>query len=150
DLRTRCINEAIANKPSDMLITMHICRGNFRSTYITSGGYDKISDAIFTELNVDGLFLEYDDERSGDFEPLKHFKGQDLTIVLGMTKSNYTEYEYVQEVKKSIEASSQYVNLDNLAIIPQCGYASTEEENVLTQDEQWNKLRHVVEIDTSI
>src|SRR5699024_2283177 len=93
DLRTRCINEAIANKPSDMLITMHICRGNFRSTYITSGGHDKICDAIFTELNVDGLFLEYDDERSGDFEPLKHFKGQDLTIVLGLITSKFPELE---------------------------------------------------------
>ena len=150
DLRTRCINEAIANKPSDMLITMHICRGNFRSTYITSGGYDKISDAIFTELNVDGLFLEYDDERSGDFGPLKHFKGQDLTIVLGLITSKFPELEDVHEVKKRIEAASQYVNLDNLAISPQCGFASTEEGNVLTQEEQWNKLRHVVEIAKSV
>src|SRR5699024_3329296 len=132
------------------LITMHICRGNFRSTYITSGGYDKISDAIFTELNVDGLFLEYDDERSGDFEPLKHFKRHDLTIVLGLITSKFPELENVQEVKKMIEASSQYVKLDNLTSSSQCGFASTEEGNVLTQEEQWNKLRHVVEIAKSV
>src|SRR5699024_6928784 len=99
-----------------MLITMTNGRGYFRAPNITSGVYDKISDAIFTELNVDGLFLEYDDERSGDFEPLKHFKGQDLTIVLGLITSKFPELEDVQEVKKRIEAASQYVNLDNLAI----------------------------------
>src|SRR5699024_10881414 len=126
DLRTRCINEAIANKPSDMLITMHICRGSLRSTYITRGGYDKICDAIFTELNIDRLFLDYYDEHSGDFEPLKHFKGKDITIDLGLITSKLPEVENVQEVKKRIEPASQYLNLDNLAISPQCGFASTE------------------------
>lgn len=145
-LRTRCVNEAIANKPDDMLITMHICRGNFRSTYITSGGYDKISDAIFANLNVDGLFLEYDDERSGDFEPLKSFKRDDLTIVLGLITSKFPKLEDPDAVRARIEAASEHVKLSNLALSPQCGFASTEEGNILTQEEQWNKLRHVVDI----
>ena len=150
DVRTRCINEAIANKPEDMLITMHICRGNFRSTYITSGGYDDISDAIFSELNVDALFLEYDDERSGDFAPLAQLKRENLTIVLGLITSKFPELEEPEEVKKRIEAASEYVGIKQLALSPQCGFASTEEGNVLTQEDQWKKLRHVVEIAESV
>src|SRR5699024_4719826 len=115
-----------------------------RSTYITSGGYDKISDAIFTELNVDGLFLEYDDERSGDFEPLKHFKGQDLTIVLGLITSKFPELEDVQEVKNRIEVASQYVNLNKIAIRKKGETASREEGKDPTEAEQENKPRHVV------
>src|SRR5699024_7248543 len=99
---------------------------------------------------VDGLFLEYDDERSGDFEPLKHFKGQVLTIVLGLITSKFPELEDVQEVKKRIEAASQYVNVDNIVISRQCGFASTEERKVQTQEEQCNKLLHVIKIAKSV
>ena len=146
DTRVRCINEAIKDKPDDMLITMHICRGNFRSTYITSGGYDKISDAIFARLQVDGLFLEYDDERSGDFEPLKAFNRNNLTVVLGLITSKFPELEDSKKVKERMKEASRYVNMDNLAISPQCGFASTEEGNILTQEDQWNKLKFVVNL----
>ena len=139
------INEAVAERPSDMKITMHICRGNFRSTYITSGGYDKISDAIFANLNVDGLFLEYDDNRSGDFEPLKSFK-DGKTVVLGLVTSKFPELEDPEKIKARIKEASESIPLENLALSPQCGFASTEEGNVLTEEDQWNKIKHIVKI----
>lgn len=148
--RVNCLNDSIAKKPEDMLITMHICRGNFRSTYITSGGYDNISDAIFANLNVDGLFLEYDDNRSGDFEPLKSFKRNDKTVVLGLVTSKYPELEDPETIKARITEASQSIPLENLALSPQCGFASTEEGNVLTEDDQWNKIKHIVEIAESV
>lgn len=144
--RVSCLNDAIAKKPEDMLITMHICRGNFRSTYITSGGYDNISDAIFANLHVDGLFLEYDDNRSGDFEPLKNFTRSDQTVVLGLVTSKFPELENPENIKERIQKASQFIPLENLSLSPQCGFASTEEGNELTEDEQWNKIRHVVQI----
>ena len=143
--RVRCLNEAISKKPEDLLITMHICRGNFRSTYITSGGYDKISDAIFANLNVDGLFLEYDDNRSGDFEPLKSFKDH-KTVVLGLVTSKFPELEDPEKIKARIQEASESIPLENLALSPQCGFASTEEGNVLTEEDQWNKIKHIVKI----
>lgn len=148
--RVRALNESIANKPADMTITMHICRGNFRSTYITSGGYDHISDAIFADLHVDGLFLEYDDKRSGDFEPLKSFKRDDQTVVLGLITSKFPELEDPENIKARIKEASQYIPLENLALSPQCGFASTEEGNILTEEEQWNKIKHVINIAESV
>ncbi|MDP4104200.1 MAG: 5-methyltetrahydropteroyltriglutamate--homocysteine S-methyltransferase [Bacillota bacterium] len=145
ETRVRCLNEAISKKPADLLITMHICRGNFRSTYITSGGYDKISDAIFANLNVDGLFLEYDDNRSGDFEPLKSFK-DGKTVVLGLVTSKFPELEDPDKIKARIKEASESIPLENLALSPQCGFASTEEGNVLTEEDQWNKIKHIVKI----
>jgi 5-methyltetrahydropteroyltriglutamate--homocysteine methyltransferase len=148
--RVACINDVIADKPDDLLITMHICRGNFKSTYITSGGYDHISDAIFAELNVDGLFLEYDDQRSGDFEPLKSFNRPDLTVVLGLITSKLPELENADTIKARINEASESIPLENLALSPQCGFASTEEGNILTQEDQWNKIKHVVNLATSV
>ncbi|MBS4172716.1 5-methyltetrahydropteroyltriglutamate--homocysteine S-methyltransferase [Bacillus sp. FJAT-49736] len=148
--RVNCLNEAISKRPADMLITMHICRGNFRSTYITSGGYDVISDAIFADLHVDGLFLEYDDNRSGDFEPLKSFKRDDLTVVLGLITSKFPELENPDRVKDRIQEASQYIPLENLALSPQCGFASTEEGNKLTEEDQWNKIKHVIDIANNV
>ena len=148
--RVRCLNEAISKKPEDMLITMHICRGNFRSTYIASGGYDQISDAIFDELNVDGLFLEYDDQRSGDFEPLKSFKRDDKIVVLGLITSKFPELENPDSIKERIKEASQYIPLENLALSPQCGFSSTEEGNVLTEEDQWNKIKHMITIAESV
>ncbi|MDX8045294.1 5-methyltetrahydropteroyltriglutamate--homocysteine S-methyltransferase [Gracilibacillus sp. S3-1-1] len=144
--RVQCLNEAIAKKPSDMLITMHICRGNFRSTYITSGGYNHISDAIFAKLKVDGLFLEYDDDRSGDFTPLEGFTRDNQTVVLGLLTSKFPDLEDPEKIKARIKEASQSIPLANLALSPQCGFASTEEGNKLTEEEQWNKIRHLVEI----
>ncbi|YCA45101.1 5-methyltetrahydropteroyltriglutamate--homocysteine S-methyltransferase [Bacillus sp. JZ8] len=146
DTRVSCLNDAISKKPEDMLITMHICRGNFRSTYITSGGYDNISDAIFANLNVDGLFLEYDDNRSGDFEPLKNFTRDDQTVVLGLITSKFAKLEDSETIKERIQEASQYIPLENLSLSPQCGFASTEEGNELTEEEQWNKISHVIKI----
>jgi methionine synthase II (cobalamin-independent) len=146
DTRVSCLNDAISKKPEDMLITMHICRGNFRSTYITSGGYDNISDAIFANLKVDGLFLEYDDNRSGDFEPLKNFTRNDQTVVLGLITSKFAKLEDPETIKERIQGASQYIPLENLSLSPQCGFASTEEGNELTEEEQWNKISHVIKI----
>ena len=128
-------------KPEDMLITMHICRGNFRSTYITSGGYDQYLMPYLLNLNVDGLFLEYDDQRSGDFEPLKSFKRDDQTVVLGLITSKFPELEDPDSIKDRIKEASQYIPLENLALSPQCGFSSTEEGNILTEEEQWNKIK---------
>ncbi|KAB7704715.1 hypothetical protein F9802_16175 [Bacillus aerolatus] len=139
-------NESIANKPEDMVITMHICRGNFKSTYTASGGYDSVSEVIFGGLDVDGLFLEFDDERSGGFEPLKHVNREDLQIVLGLITSKFGELEKPENIQARIEEASQYVSLDQLCLSPQCGFASTEEGNLLTEEQQGEKVHHVVKI----
>ncbi|WP_144554893.1 5-methyltetrahydropteroyltriglutamate--homocysteine S-methyltransferase [Bacillus sp. X1(2014)] len=145
-LFTRAINESIANKPEDMVITMHICRGNFKSTYTASGGYDNASEYIFGELKVDGLFLEFDDERSGGFAPLQHVNRKDLQIVLGLITSKFGELEDPELIKARIEEAAKYVDLDQLCLSPQCGFSSTEEGNLLTEEQQWDKVRHVISI----
>lgn len=142
----KTINEAVADKPDDMTITMHICRGNFRSTHAASGGYDAASKTIFSELHLDGLFLEYDDERSGGFEPLAHVDRKDLSIVLGLITSKFGELEDKEEVKARIEEAAKYVPLEQLCLSPQCGFASTEEGNILTEEDQWAKIKHVLQI----
>lgn len=140
------LNESIKNKPEDMLITMHICRGNFRSTYFGSGGYEAAAETIFGRLKVDGLFLEYDDERSGGFNPLKYVTRSDLFIVLGLITSKSPELEPKEYIKSRIQEATKHIPLEQLRLSPQCGFASTEEGNILTEQEQWNKLKHVVEI----
>ncbi|KQL37086.1 5-methyltetrahydropteroyltriglutamate--homocysteine S-methyltransferase [Psychrobacillus sp. FJAT-21963] len=145
-LSARAINESIAKRPDDMLVTMHICRGNFRSTYITSGSYELVSETIFGGLNVDGLFLEFDDERSGSFEPLRHVNRSDLYIVLGLITSKHGALEDSDQIKARIAEATKYVPLEQLCLSPQCGFSSTEEGNILTEEEQWEKIRHVVQI----
>ncbi|UOQ43310.1 5-methyltetrahydropteroyltriglutamate--homocysteine S-methyltransferase [Halobacillus salinarum] len=145
-LFVRAVNDSIAKRPDDMVITMHICRGNFRSTYMTSGDYEAVASAIFGQLNVNGLFLEFDDERSGGFEPLRHVNRDDLFIVLGLITSKTGELENKDRIKQRIEEAASYVPYEQLCLSPQCGFASTEEGNVLTEEEQWAKIRHVVEI----
>ena len=142
----KTINQAVADRPSDMRITMHICRGNFRSTWITSGGYEPVAQTLFQGLNIDGFFLEYDTDRAGGFEPLRFVQRPDLQIVLGLITSKHGALEDANEVKHRIEEATRYVPLEQLCLSPQCGFASTEEGNLLTEDEQWAKLRHVVEI----
>jgi 5-methyltetrahydropteroyltriglutamate--homocysteine methyltransferase len=146
ELSARVINESIANKPEDMIITMHICRGNFKSTFTGSGGYENVSDIIFGGLNVDGLFLEFDDERSGGFEPLRHVNRPDLKIVLGLITSKFGDLENPDNIKARIKEATQYVSLDQLCLSPQCGFASTEEGNLLTEEQQWEKVSHVINI----
>ncbi|WEG11810.1 5-methyltetrahydropteroyltriglutamate--homocysteine S-methyltransferase [Pullulanibacillus sp. KACC 23026] len=145
-LYAKAINDAIAKKPDDMVITMHICRGNFQSTFMSSGGYEGASETIFSELNVDGLFLEFDDERSGGFEPLRFVNRPSLQVVLGLITSKFGELENPDDIKRRIEAASKYVGLDQLCLSPQCGFASTEEGNRLTEEQQWAKLSHVINI----
>jgi len=144
------LNKAVADRPADLKITMHICRGNFRSTWISSGGYEPIAEQLFGHLNIDGFFLEYDNDRSGGFEPLRFVNRPDLSIVLGLVTSKFGELEDKDVIKKRIEEAAQYVDLNQLALSPQCGFASTEEGNLLTEEQQWAKLQHVVEISKDV
>lgn len=145
-LCARAVNESIANKPQDLLVTMHICRGNFKSTHMSSGGYGALSEIIFGGLDVDGLFLEFDDERSGGFEPLRYVNRPDLTVVLGLITSKFGDLEDADLIKERIAEAAAYIPLEQLSLSPQCGFASTEEGNLLTEEQQWEKVRHVVEI----
>lgn len=142
----RMINESIACKPKDLVVTMHICRGNYKSNYFASGGYDYASEAIFGGLKVDGLFLEFDDERSGSFEALKYVNRKDLKIVLGLLTSKTGELEDKEKIKARIAEAAAYVPLEQLCLSPQCGFSSTEEGNILTEEQQWRKLRLAKEI----
>jgi len=145
-LYAKTINEAVSNRPEDMSITMHICRGNFRSTWVSSGGYEPVAETLFAGLNIDGFFLEYDSDRAGGFEPLRFVSRKDLNIVLGLITSKHGELENPDDIKRRIDEASRYVDLNQLCLSPQCGFASTEEGNLLTEEQQWAKLRHVVEI----
>jgi 5-methyltetrahydropteroyltriglutamate--homocysteine methyltransferase len=139
------INRAIDARPSDMVVSMHLCRGNFRSMHIASGGYDPVAEVLFNGINVDAYFMEYDDERSGSFAPLR-FLPKGKTVVLGLVTSKRGELETKDLLKRRIEAAAKHAPLDQLAISPQCGFASTEEGNTLTVEEQWAKLRLCVEV----
>lgn len=138
-------NLALENKPADMVITSHICRGNYHSTYFTSGPYDGVADYVFARENVDALFLEYDDERSGGFEPLAKVSA-DKKVVLGLITSKTPELEDKEAVIARILEAAKYIPLDRLYLSPQCGFASCEVGNKLTEEQQWAKLRLVKEI----
>jgi 5-methyltetrahydropteroyltriglutamate--homocysteine methyltransferase len=141
----RLINAALANKPAGMTVCTHLCRGNFRSSWVASGGYDYVADALFNQLDVDGYFLEYDDERSGGFEPLR-FVPKGKTIVLGLITSKRPTLETKDEIRRRIDEASKYLSLDQMCLSPQCGFSSTVEGNALTIDEEIAKLRLVTEI----
>jgi 5-methyltetrahydropteroyltriglutamate--homocysteine methyltransferase len=121
-----------------------MCRGNFRSSWVAEGGYDFVAEALFNELQVDGFFMEWDDERSGGFEPLR-FVPKGKVVVLGLVTTKRGELESKDELKRRIEEASQYVDVDQLALSPQCGFSSTVEGNAISYDQQWAKLRLVVE-----
>jgi len=140
----KVINAALANKPAGMSICTHLCRGNFRSSWAASGGYDHVAEALFGELKVDGYFLEYDDARSGTFEPLR-FVPKRKKIVLGLVTSKKGDLEKKDDLKRRIDQASKYVPLDQLCLSPQCGFSSTYEGNALTMDQQFAKLRLIVE-----
>ncbi len=142
----RLTNAALEGKPTDMSITMHSCRGNFRSTFIASGGYDFVAEQLLGNTNLDGYFLEYDNERAGGFEPLQFFPNGNKQLVLGLVTSKAGKLENKDDIKRRIDEATKYVALDQLCLSPQCGFASTEEGNVLSEKEQWAKLRLVVEI----
>ena len=140
----RHINEALADRPSDLTVTTHMCRGNFRSSWVAEGGYDFVAEALFGGLEVDGFFLEYDDARAGGFEPLR-FVPPGKMVVLGLVTTKRGELERKDALKRRIEEASQFVEVDQLCLSPQCGFSSTVEGNVLSYDEQVAKLRLIVE-----
>jgi 5-methyltetrahydropteroyltriglutamate--homocysteine methyltransferase len=139
------INEALAGRPGDMAITTHMCRGNFRSSWVAEGGYDFVAEALFNELGVDGFFMEWDDARSGGFEPLR-FVPPGKVVVLGLVTTKRGELEPRELLLRRIEEAARYVDVDQLCLSPQCGFSSTVEGNALTQDEQFAKLRLVVDV----
>ena len=138
-------NLALEGRPADMVITSHICRGNYHSTYFTSGPYDSVADYVFAKENVDALLLEYDDERSGGFAPLAKVS-EDKKVVLGLITTKTPELEDKQKVIERIHEAARYIPLDRLYLSPQCGFASCEIGNKLTEEEQWNKIKLVKEI----
>ena len=142
------INDAIADRPADMMITMHICRGNFRSTWFSSGGYELVAEILFGHCKVDGFFLEYDNDRSGDFKPLRFI--QDQQVILGLVTSKSGELEDKATIIERIKEAAQYVDINQLGLSPQCGFASTEEGNILTEAQQWEKLNFIREISEEV
>jgi len=143
------INVAISDIPPDMTVTMHLCRGNYKSTFMGSGGYDAMQEVLFDRIKVHGYFMEYDTERAGGFEPLKRLpKGR--LAVLGLVTSKSGTLEKKDAIKRRIEEASKFADLDQLCLSPQCGFASTEEGNVLAEDEQWAKLRVICEIASEV
>jgi 5-methyltetrahydropteroyltriglutamate--homocysteine methyltransferase len=144
-INIRLINQALADKPAGMTVCTHMCRGNFRSSWVAEGGYDHVAEALFGELAVDGFFLEYDDARSGGFEPLRFVPKGNKRVVLGLVTSKRAALESKDELKRRIDEAAKYVPLEQLRLSPQCGFSSTVEGNALTRDEQIAKLRLVVE-----
>jgi len=142
----RVINQALEGKPADMVVTTHVCRGNFRSTWISEGGYEPIAEIMLGQLNYDGYFLEYDTERAGGFEPLRFLPKGNKTVVLGLITTKSGSLEKKADVKRRIDEATKFAALDQLCLSPQCGFASTEEGNALAEEEQWAKLRMVVEL----
>ncbi len=145
----RQVNNAVSARPAGMAVTTHMCRGNFRSSWAAEGGYDFVAEALFSELNVDGFFLEYDDERSGGFEPLR-FVPKGKMVVLGLVTTKRGQLEDPDALKRRIDEASRYVPLDQLCLSPQCGFSSTVEGNVLTQQEQAAKLRLIVQVASEV
>jgi 5-methyltetrahydropteroyltriglutamate--homocysteine methyltransferase len=139
------INSALEGRPHDLTVGIHLCRGNFRSRHFASGGYEAVAEVLFNEIDVDAYFLEYDDERSGDFAPLRFFP-KDKTLVLGIVTSKTAELEDKDLLKTRIHEAARYVDLDQMCLSPQCGFSSTIHGNEITEDDQWAKLRHVVEV----
>jgi 5-methyltetrahydropteroyltriglutamate--homocysteine methyltransferase len=145
ELYGELINTAISDIPSDMTVTMHLCRGNYKSTFMGTGGYETVQEILFNKINVHGYFMEYDDPRSGGFEPLRMLPKGKL-VVLGIVTTKSGKLESKDELKRRIEQAAKYAPLDQLCISGQCGFASTEEGNLLSEEEQWAKLRRIVEV----
>jgi 5-methyltetrahydropteroyltriglutamate--homocysteine methyltransferase len=139
------INVAVSDIPVDMTVVMHLCRGNFQSTFVASGGYEPVAEILFNAVNVHGYFMEYDSDRAGGFEPLR-FVPKGKTVVLGLVTSKSGRLESRDDLKRRIDQAAKYVPLEQLCLSPQCGFASTEEGNILAEEEQWTKLRMIVEL----
>ena len=144
------VNTAISGRPADLVVTTHICRGNFRSTWLAEGGYEPVADALFNRYEYNGYFLEYDSDRAGGFEPLRFVPEGDKFVVLGLVTTKTGALEDLDTIRARVEQASRYVPLERLSLSPQCGFASTEEGNLLTEDEQWAKLAEVVDFAAEI
>lgn len=140
------LTRVLEGRPDDLTITTHVCRGNFRSTWISSGGYEPVAKQLLVDTPYDGYFLEYDSDRAGGFEPLRFLPKGDKVVVLGLITTKDGALEDPEEIKRRIAEAAEFAPLEQLALSPQCGFASTEEGNTLTEDEQWAKVRSVVEI----
>jgi len=145
ELYGELVNVAMSDIPSDMTITMHMCRGNYKSTYMGAGGYEVVQEILFNKIKVHGFFMEYDTDRAGGFEPLRMLP-KDRMVVLGLVTTKSGRLESKDEIKRRIEQAAKFISLDQLCLSPQCGFASTEEGNVLAEEEQWAKLRMIVEL----
>lgn len=137
------INSVIDNQPEDLTVGIHLCRGNYRSTWFAEGGYEPVAEVLFNSINVDAYFLEYDDERSGDFAPLR-FVPSNKRVVLGIVSSKLKELESVDDMARRIDEAARYMPLENMCVSPQCGFSSTHHGNDLTHDDQWRKMELVV------
>lgn len=146
DLALRVVNGVLEGKPEDLYVTTHLCRGNYQSDYMFGGSYDLIAPTLLAKEKVDGFFLEYDDERSGDFKALAHIPEGGARAVLGVFTSKTGELEDKDEIKARIDEASEYIPREQICISPQCGFASTHHGNILTEEEQWEKLRHIVQV----
>jgi len=142
----RVINTALEAKPADMTITTHVCRGNFRSTWISEGGYEPVAETLLGKVNYDGYFLEYDTERAGGFEPLRFLPKGNKVVVLGLVTSKSGTLEKKDAIERRIEEAGKFAPLEQFCLSPQCGFASTEEGNILAEEEEWAKLRMIVEL----
>ena len=140
------LNRAIEGRPDGMTISMHLCRGNFRSHWVASGGYEPVAEVLFNQINSDAYFMEYDTDRAGGFEPLRFVPRGNKVVVLGLVTSKTGVLESKDDLKRRIDQAAKYLPLEQLALSPQCGFASTEEGNTLTEDEQWAKLRLCAEV----
>ena len=138
------INAVIDDRPDDLVIAVHLCRGNFRSQWFAEGGYEPVAEVLFNDLNVDAYFLEYDDERSGDFAPLR-FVPDNKIVVLGIISSKFPELESVTDLARRIDEAANYMPIENMCVSPQCGFSSTSHGNEITEDDQWAKLQLVVD-----
>lgn len=137
------INSVIDGRPEDLTVGIHLCRGNYRSTWFAEGGYEPVAEVLFNSINVDAYFLEYDDERSGDFSPLR-FVPENKKVVLGIISSKVRDLEDMDDLRRRIDEAAQYMPLENMCVSPQCGFSSTHHGNDLTQDDQWRKMELVV------
>jgi 5-methyltetrahydropteroyltriglutamate--homocysteine methyltransferase len=137
------INHALKGRPDDLTIAIHLCRGNFRSAWVAEGGYEPVAEVLFNEINVDAYFLEYDDERSGDFSPLR-FVPENKTVVLGLVTTKVGELESAHELTERVKAAAKYIPLERLCLSPQCGFSSTVHGNDISEANQWTKLELVV------
>ncbi|NHV12290.1 cobalamin-independent methionine synthase II family protein [Cronobacter sakazakii] len=146
----RVLNQALEGKPEDLTIGLHVCRGNFRSSWIAEGGYEPVAEVLFGTVNVDAFFLEYDNDRSGDFAPLRFIRPGKQQVVLGLITTKNGELENPELIKARLEEAAKYVDISQICLSPQCGFASTEEGNSITPAEQWEKVRLVTSVASEV